>query len=46
MTECEKLFEFPKMEHLNFHNYIDNRRNILFLAKLENNEEIGAFTHL
>ena len=34
ITECYKIFEFPKMAHINFHSSIDNKKNILFLAEL------------
>lgn len=34
------------MKDSNFHTQIDNLSNILFIAQLENNEVIGAFTHI
>jgi hypothetical protein len=34
------------MKDINFHQKIDKKNNILFLAELENKEIIGAFTHL
>lgn len=45
-VKADKLYEFPKMQKYNFHSKIDRRSNILFLAELENNEIVGAFTHL
>ena len=39
------LFDFPDMIGTDFHAKIDNKNDLLFLAELENNEVIGAFTH-
>lgn len=33
------------MKGIDFHTEIDNKNDILFVAELENNEVVGAFTH-
>ena len=41
-----KLYCFPEEANMNFHEKIDEKKNILLLIKLENDHIIGAFTEI
>ena len=44
ITRTRLLYSFPDFEKLNFHEFIDKKKNILVVIRLMNNMLIAAFT--
>lgn len=46
ITRYQLAYDYEDMKLINFHDKIDKKHNVFFMAELQNKEVIGAFTHL